>query len=142
MGWTVLCKATRALVSFSPTIMSEKKQDFAGLPSSVELIRHHPPFSHKRTKVLVIGLCLGALGVGGFFFRTLAFRDPSVHVSNQLCPQAKPVAPVKHSAIWDTLVKRSASDQYKEHAIEWLSGAVRIRYASRLNTVRVLVNLI
>ena len=61
--------------------MSEK-QDFAGLPSSVEFIRHHPPFSHKRTDVLVIELCLGALGVGGFA-KKLAFRDPSVYVSNQ-----------------------------------------------------------
>ena len=126
-GSTVLFKATRALISLSTTIMSEKKQDFTGLPSSVELIGHHPPFSHKRTKVLVIGLCLGALGVGGFVFQTLAVHDPSVHVSNQLCPQVKPVTPVKHSAIWDILVKRSASDKYKEHTIEWLSGAVRIR---------------
>ena len=85
MGWTVPQKATRALVSFSATIMFEK-QDFTGLPSSVELIRYHPPFSHKRTKVLVIGLCLSALEVGGFVFQILAVRDPSVHVSNQLCP--------------------------------------------------------
>ena len=82
MEWTVPRKATRALVSFSATIMSEK-QDFASLPSSVELIRHHPPFSHKRTKILVIELCLGALGVGGFVFQALASRDPSVYGSNQ-----------------------------------------------------------
>ena len=109
--------------------MSEKKQH-SGLPSSVQLARPHPPFSYKRTKALVIGLCLSALGGGAFVLRTLVVQESPGHVANRLCPQAKPITPVKHSAIWDTLVKRSTSDEYKEHAIEWLSGAVRVRYAS------------
>ena len=116
--------------------MSEKGWNFADqqavvrLPSSTELVATHPPVGYKRTKAFIIGLCLGVLGMGGFVLRALAFGKSPVLVADGLCPQAKPITPVKHSAIWDTLVKRPASDEQKKRTIEWLSGAVRIRYAS------------
>jgi hypothetical protein len=112
--------------------MSEKKQGFAGLPTSVELVSLNRPSGCKRTKTLIIGLCLGALGAGGFALRMVASKLAvpvlPVQVATALCPQAKPVAPVKHSAIWDRLTERSATDEHKEHAIKWLVGAVRIQY--------------
>lgn len=111
------------------TITMSEKQDSAGLPSSFKPIRSHPPFNYKHTKALVIGLCLGALGVGGFFLRIFDVQEASVQVANELCPQVKPIIPVEHVAIWDALVNRSASDEYKVRTIERLSGAVRIRYA-------------
>lgn len=110
--------------------MPEKKLDRAGLPTSVGLVGPRPLFSYNRTRALVIGLCIGALGLGSFVLQTLVVQELPAHVANGLCPQAKPVAPIKNSAIWDALAKRSTSDEYKERAIEWLSGAVRIPYAS------------
>lgn len=112
--------------------MSEKKQDLAGLPTSVALVRHDRPSRYKRTRALVIGLCLGALGTGAFVLRTiaptLAVPELSVQVTSTLCPQVKPITPLKHSSIWKSLLEKSATDEYKAHAIELLSGAVRIRY--------------
>jgi len=112
--------------------MSEKKQDFVGLPTNVELIGSDRSQRCKRTRGLVVGLCLGALGMGGFVLRTIAPKfaapEPSVYVGNALCPQAKPMTPIKHSAIWDTLVGKPATEEYKTRAIEWLSGAVRVRF--------------
>jgi hypothetical protein len=124
----------RAL-SQTTTTMSEKKEDFAGLPTSVELTRLDRSPRCKRTKALVVGLCLGVLGAGGFVLRTIAPKlaapELSVQTATALCPQAKPITPVKHSAIWDRLTERSATDEHKARAIEWLSGAVRVRYVQR-----------
>jgi len=119
--------------------MSEKKPDFAGLPTSVELAKFDQPPRCKRTKALVIGLCLGALGTGGFVLRNIAPTPAtpglSVQVANALCPQAKPITPIKHSAIWDDLMGKSATDEHKARAIEWLSGAVRVQYVLRSSLV-------
>ena len=106
--------------------MSDKKQYFAGLPTSVKL---GSPSRCKRTKVLAIGLCLGLLGTGGYVGRTIA---PGFSVSKPhptaLCPQVNPITPTKHSAIWESFVERTTTDEYKTRAIEWLGRAVRIPY--------------
>ena len=113
--------------------MSEKKQGLAGLPTTVKPVG--PARSHrcKRTKALVVGLCLGALGMGGFVLRTvlpkLATPEPPAQVGQALCPQVKPMIPIKNLAIWDRLVEESTTDEHKARVIEWLSGAVRVRYA-------------
>lgn len=112
--------------------MSEKKPDFSGLPTSVEQrFGHHQSPRCKRMRTLVVGLCLCALGIGGFVLRTVTPELPapelSTNVGGGLCPQVKPMTPAKHSAIWDELVEKSATEEYKARAIEWLSGAVGIR---------------
>ncbi|KAF9786336.1 carboxypeptidase S [Thelephora terrestris] len=111
--------------------MSEKQK---GLLSMFDPVKLDRPPSRKRVKTLVIGLCLGAVGAAGFALRsiipTFAVQESSVHVANELCPQARSMTPVKHSAIWNTLVERSASEEFKERAVEWLSGAVKIRTES------------
>ena len=122
-------------VSPDNAIMSGEKWDSVGLPSGFELVRPHPPFSYKHTKALIFGLCLGALAAGVFFLQTLTVQESSAQVVNELCPQVKPIIPVEHFAIWDSLVERGASDEYKKRTIERLSGAVRIRYASCLSLV-------
>ena len=113
--------------------MSEKKPDLSGLPTSLEQgLRHDRSPRCKRMRTLLVGLCLCALGMGGFVLRTvapeLAAPELSANVRDRLCPQAKPMTPAKHSAIWDKLVEKSATEEYKARAIEWLSGAVRVRY--------------
>jgi len=109
--------------------MSDKKQDFSDLPTSVEPVKLGSPSRSKRTKALAIGLCLGLLGTGGFALRSIA---PKFAVSKPhptaLCPQVKPITPTKHSAIWESFVERSTTDEYKTRAIEWLGGAVRVPY--------------
>lgn len=125
-------------LSQTTTAMSEKKQDFTGLPTAVELVGPNRSPRCKRTKTFAIGLCLGVLGMGGFVLRTiipkLATPESFVRAENALCPQAKPMTPVKHSAIWDGLMERSTTDGHKARAIEWLSGAVRVRYVPCLST--------
>jgi len=109
--------------------MSDKKQDFTGLPTSVEPIKLGSPSRSKRIKALVVGLCLGLLGTGGFVLQSIA---PGFAVSKPhptaLCPQVNPIAPAKHPAIWESLVERFTTDEYKTRAIEWLGGAVRVPY--------------
>jgi hypothetical protein len=96
--------------------MSEKKRDFVGLPTSVELVRLGWPSRCKRTKTFIIGLCYGALGAGGYVLQMIApkLAAPAlpVQAATALCPQAKPITPVKHKA----------------RTIEWLSGAVGVSY--------------
>ena len=112
--------------------MPEKKQNLAGLPTTIEVSKLDRPCGHKRTKALVIGLCLGVLAAAGFVLRTatptFTVLEPSVQAASALCPQAKPITPTKHSAIWESLIEKSATDEHKTRAIEWLSGAVRNRY--------------
>ena len=119
--------------------MPEKKQNLAGLPTTVQVSKLDRPCGRKRTKALVIGLCLGALAVGGFVLRTaapsFALLEPSVEAASALCPQVKPITPIKHSAIWESLVEKSATDEHKTRVIERLSGAVRIRYVSWSSSV-------
>ena len=115
------------------TIMSEKNQDLAGPPASIEFAVPYRPSKSKRTRAFIIGLCLGALGTGGFVLRTIAptfgFPNPFAEVATErLCPQAKVVTPRKYSEIWENLLEKSATDEYQTRVIEWLSGAVRIPY--------------
>ncbi|KAF9786338.1 carboxypeptidase S [Thelephora terrestris] len=114
--------------------MSEKRKSLSGLPLMLDPAKLDRSPSRKRVKPLVIGLCLGALGEAGFALRfiipTSTAQESSVHVANERCPQARSMTPVKHSAIWNTLVERSASEEFKERAVEWLSGAVKIRTES------------
>ena len=113
--------------------MSEKKQNFTGLPTTVQVSNLDRPRGRKRAKALMFGLCLSALAAGGFVLRTAApsfiVLEPSVQATSALCPQVKPITPIKHSAIWESLIEKSATDEHKARTIEWLSGAVRIRYA-------------
>ena len=106
--------------------MSDKKQYFSGLPTSAEF---GSPSRCKRIKALAIGLCLGLLGTGGYVGQTIAQGFPvSKPHPTALCPQVNPITPTKHSAIWESFVERSTTDEYKTRAIEWLGGAVRIPY--------------
>jgi len=111
---------------------SDKKQNFAGLPTSVEPVQLGSPSRSKRTKALAIGLCLGLLGTGGFVLRSIAPKfagsEPH-HDPAALCPQVKPITPTKHSAIWESFVEKTTTDEYKTRAVEWLGGAVRVPYA-------------
>ena len=109
--------------------MSDKKQDFSDLPTGVEPVKLGSPSRSKRTKALAIGLCLGLLGTGGFVLRSIApgFAASKPHPTT-LCPQVKPITPTKRSAIWESFVERSTTDEYKTRAIEWLGGAVRVPY--------------
>lgn len=43
-----------------------------------------------------------------------------------LCPQADELFPVKNKAVWEAFGKRLVTDEFKNKAIAWLSGAVRI----------------
>ena len=112
--------------------MSEKKQNFTSLPTTVQVSNLDRPRGRKRAKALVFGLCLSALAAGGFVLRTatptFTVLEPSVQAASTLCPQVKPITPIKHSAIWESLIEKSATDTHKARVIEWLSGAVRIRY--------------
>ena len=113
--------------------MFEKNQDFADLPANIELAVPHRLSKSKRTTAFTIGLYLGALGAGAFVLRTivptLGFPNPFAEVATAtLCPQAKAVTPIKHSGIWESLLEKSATDEYQTRVIEWLGGAVRIPY--------------
>ncbi|HEX3641492.1 MAG TPA: hypothetical protein VHV10_09395 [Ktedonobacteraceae bacterium] len=112
--------------------MSKKTRHLSGLPATVNLVRPNHLPSHKRVKTLVIGLWLGALGAGCFILwtiiPTLAAPGLSVQLANQQCPQVKLMTPVQHFGMWNALVERSTFDKFREHAVEWLSGAVRVRF--------------
>lgn len=51
---------------------------------------------------------------------------PSQLDSSDLCPQATVITPKKHILIWESLLKESTTEEYKEKAVEWLSGAIQI----------------
>ena len=110
--------------------MSDKKRNFAGLPTSVEPVQLGSPSRCKYyTRAFAIGLCLGLLGTVGFVLRSIAlgFAVSKPHPT-ALCPQVNPITPTKHSAIWESFVERTTTSEYKTRAIEWLGGAVRIPY--------------
>lgn len=49
------------------------------------------------------------------------------HVAKEeLCPQAEPLVPSKHKGLWDSVGSSYDSPEFKDKAVEWLGGAVRI----------------
>jgi Gly-Xaa carboxypeptidase len=48
------------------------------------------------------------------------------HASDALCPQVDQLMPVKHADLYEQLGSLIGTESYKQRAIDWLAGAVRI----------------
>ncbi|KAL5537057.1 hypothetical protein ACEPAF_880 [Sanghuangporus sanghuang] len=63
-------------------------------------------------------------------FRGIDFRDSSKARYSvplePLCPQVGEFVPVKNRVLWDALDAKLHTDEFKEKAIAWLSGAIKI----------------
>lgn len=68
------------------------------------------------------------LGDASPFASTLS--DIYLHraLKDDLCPQADRLFPEANSELWKNLSSQVSSDSFKEKAIAWLGGAVRIPY--------------
>ena len=42
------------------------------------------------------------------------------------CPQPTPITPSKHAPMWETLLREATTGEYKNIAVEWLSGAILV----------------
>jgi hypothetical protein len=45
-----------------------------------------------------------------------------------LCPQAGYLAPAKNAELWNHVLDKAATPEFKDQAIKWLSGAVQVKY--------------
>lgn len=43
-----------------------------------------------------------------------------------LCPQVEPLVPSKHKGLWDSVGASYDSPEFKDKAVAWLGGAVRV----------------
>ena len=94
-----------------------------------------PPLTSysRTTKVLVLSLSLVTLSIWSFSSRLppLRLHGTSLTTLSQLapsdlCAQATAITPKKHVLIWESLLKEATTEEYKEKAVEWLSGAIQI----------------
>ena len=53
--------------------------------------------------------------------------------SSDICPQADVLFPVRNKAVWDAFGSQLDTDDFKDKAIEWLGGAVRVKYVEPNN---------
>lgn len=70
---------------------------------------------------LVAWVSLGILSESPPFFDIISRGDDSVG-----CPQTDPLTPKRNEDIWDALSETYGSDEFKNRAIDWLGGAVRV----------------
>ncbi|KAI0820814.1 carboxypeptidase S [Trametes gibbosa] len=54
------------------------------------------------------------------------WSDGAADASAELCPQAHAVVPKKNGELWTSLGKAFGTDTFKERAVEWLGGAIRV----------------
>ncbi|KAL5531518.1 hypothetical protein ACEPAG_4395 [Sanghuangporus baumii] len=63
-------------------------------------------------------------------FSGIDFRDSYITLysvpSKPLCPQLGELVPVKNRVLWDALDAKLHTVKFKEKAVEWLSGAIKI----------------
>ena len=90
-------------------------------------------------KVLALSLLIAALWIWSFCPHLLPPRlrgpthtTPSQLASSELCPQFTATTPKQHVLIWDNLLREAVTEEYKEKAVKWLSGAIRIMYVRSL----------
>ena len=77
---------------------------------------------HEHASDSVIGGIWNALDQIGI----LDFAIPSP--ASEVCPQADVLFPDRNKVVWDAFRAQLDTDGFKKKAIEWLGGAVRIRY--------------
>ena len=84
-------------------------------------------------KVLTFGLSLAALSIWSFSPHLFPSRlcgsshtTPSRLAPSDLCPQLTAITPERHVQIWENLLREAVTEQYKEKAVNWLSGAIQI----------------
>lgn len=115
-------------------MMYEKEQDL--LPSTA--LPGHPAHSPARAEkkswlskklYIILGLYC-ALHLLSHFSFGLKLGNVS---STSRCPQADVVTPEKNSNLWDQLNEKIGGANFKQDAINWLSGAVRIPYVRFLS---------
>lgn len=91
-------------------------------------------------------------GIGAVIICFLVFRATYLHfwhatdkaprTPSNYCPQANVLIPKKNGEIWTELNDRIDSAAFKQTAIDWLAGAVRIPWASpSLRALSVLIKL-
>ena len=93
-----------------------------------------PPTSYGRAaRVLAFSLLSLATSSIWFFSSQPSFRlretsltTPSQSAFLDSCPQPTPITPSKHAPMWETLLREATTGEYKNIAVEWLSGAIRV----------------
>ena len=75
---------------------------------------------------------VAVLGLGSYFSNIFT-ENVIIHAATQWyrgdgesCPQADVLVPRAHGALWNSLGVAYASDNFKNKAIDWLGGAVRV----------------
>ena len=82
----------------------------------------------RTAKALTFSLSLAALSLWLFFVRLRAasLTTPPQPTPLDSCPQPAPITPNKHVLVWESLLREAATEEYKNMAVEWLSGAIQI----------------
>ena len=111
--------------------MASDKETEAWLPSSL------PGQPAQRTSKARRWITLGAIVAAAVLYLGSPFVSHSASTpacisrflpshQESLCPQVEALYPVKNEEIWNTLHSEINKDSFKEQAISWLGGAVRV----------------
>ena len=109
------------------------KQKSVELPADATRVKPPSLTSYGRTtRILAFSLLSLATSPIWFFsqsplrLRAASLATPSQSVLLDSCPQPTPIAPNEHALIWETLLREATTEEYKNTAVEWLSGAIQI----------------
>ena len=115
-------------------------------PPFIAAAAHSPNLHHRGggtsiSSVLLLGL-LGLVSLAGWYsiddailgYRSLlkdvttliSFEAPIPVPTEPLCPQSDELVPVKNGAVWDAMDALLHTENFKETAVAWLSGAIKI----------------
>ena len=84
------------------------------------------PVALKRVLLAFIGLAiLGLCRHEGFGF---GYTAAPTELSPSSCLQVEPLVPTKNAALYEDAGKLISTEEFKQRAVEWLGGAVRIPY--------------
>lgn len=120
---------------------SSIKKEKGILPSSNLSPTPAPTKSQRRKHIVwvqVAIICFIVFRSTYLYFCHATDKGPSNN-----CPQADVLMPEKNGEIWTKLNDRIGSATFKQTAIDWLAGAIRIPWASPpLRALSVLINLL
>lgn len=106
-----------------PLMASQKSKDF--LPSAAAPEQpNKPQFYNSFRNFLVLITCIALSLAVKFTVQYINVSSDALDVN--ICLQAEVLSPTKHAELWADLSAVIGTYQFKDRAVQWLGGAVRI----------------
>ena len=110
--------------------LAEKQEPL--LPVGVYHSSLNSPVQPSKTRFvakvcIVLGLYAAIRACTSVYLVSIHYGSLEKHKDNgSRCSQAAPVLPETHRTLWDSLNTKIGEPEFKQAAVDWLAGAVRV----------------